>query len=102
MIRRPPRSTLFPYTTLFRSSNLAKEISEKLIADGKVTRAWLGVGIRSLGDYTEFKDTLKDVQDGVVVSKILPDGPAAKSDLKPADIITAVDGKRVSTAQDLK
>src|SRR3712207_7046050 len=30
MIRRPPRSTLFPYTTLFRSddgiNNLAKEI----------------------------------------------------------------------------
>src|SRR3712207_8631653 len=25
MIRRPPRSTLFPYTTLFRSAILAKE-----------------------------------------------------------------------------
>src|SRR3712207_7015459 len=25
MIRRPPRSTLFPYTTLFRSDYLAKE-----------------------------------------------------------------------------
>src|SRR5260370_27655012 len=24
MIRRPPRSTLFPYTTLFRSGHLAK------------------------------------------------------------------------------
>src|SRR5258708_9504702 len=24
MIRRPPRSTLFPYTTLFRSKNLAE------------------------------------------------------------------------------
>src|SRR5256885_12156337 len=24
MIRRPPRSTLFPYTTLFRSQNLIK------------------------------------------------------------------------------
>src|SRR3712207_8485703 len=24
MIRRPPRSTLFPYTTLFRSSDVAK------------------------------------------------------------------------------
>src|SRR3712207_9340562 len=24
MIRRPPRSTLFPYTTLFRSRNLAR------------------------------------------------------------------------------
>src|SRR3712207_8875694 len=25
MIRRPPRSTLFPYTTLFRSSGVTKE-----------------------------------------------------------------------------
>src|SRR5437016_10635194 len=25
MIRRPPRSTLFPYTTLFRSPNMASE-----------------------------------------------------------------------------
>src|SRR3712207_7228441 len=25
MIRRPPRSTLFPYTTLFRSSGLMKD-----------------------------------------------------------------------------
>src|SRR3712207_8366839 len=26
MIRRPPRSTLFPYTTLFRSPKLAKKV----------------------------------------------------------------------------
>src|SRR5258708_21785897 len=26
MIRRPPRSTLFPYTTLFRSSRPAREL----------------------------------------------------------------------------
>src|SRR2546430_4139190 len=26
MIRRPPRSTLFPYTTLFRSSKLRREV----------------------------------------------------------------------------
>src|SRR3712207_844143 len=28
MIRRPPRSTLFPYTTLFRSQYLAPEVAE--------------------------------------------------------------------------
>src|SRR2546422_8193614 len=28
MIRRPPRSTLFPYTTLFRSEDLADGIAE--------------------------------------------------------------------------
>src|SRR5574341_2641108 len=27
MIRRPPRSTLFPYTTLFRSANVADELA---------------------------------------------------------------------------
>src|SRR3712207_8231968 len=27
MIRRPPRSTLFPYTTLFRSYNLSKMLN---------------------------------------------------------------------------
>src|SRR2546430_16442174 len=37
MIRRPPRSTLFPYTTLFRS-----QISEELRLAGKTDRLnWL-------------------------------------------------------------
>src|SRR3989304_2320044 len=30
MIRRPPRSTLFPYTTLFRSGAMAQAIPDKL------------------------------------------------------------------------
>src|SRR3712207_8079270 len=29
MIRRPPRSTLFPYTTLFRSRNLGPDYVQK-------------------------------------------------------------------------
>src|SRR5256885_9280798 len=32
MIRRPPRSTLFPYTTLFRSDYLPEEASSALPA----------------------------------------------------------------------
>src|SRR3712207_8639614 len=40
MIRRPPRSTLFPYTTLFRSAtlrgNLAKVVQHGRRADGIV------------------------------------------------------------------
>src|SRR3712207_7103602 len=33
MIRRPPRSTLFPYTTLFRSDRVSKNLFEELMAD---------------------------------------------------------------------
>src|SRR2546425_7727568 len=31
MIRRPPRSTLFPYTTLFRSHRLKQRLSEEFL-----------------------------------------------------------------------
>src|SRR5438552_19106461 len=36
MIRRPPRSTLFPYTTLFRSRNLETKQREKSQGDQHV------------------------------------------------------------------
>src|SRR2546426_7596709 len=38
MIRRPPRSTLFPYTTLFRSQVLERraEIQQALVVIGRV------------------------------------------------------------------
>src|SRR2546426_11886881 len=35
MIRRPPRSTLFPYTTLFRSHDTEPEDRQRLPADGE-------------------------------------------------------------------
>src|SRR3712207_7413935 len=38
MIRRPPRSTLFPYTTLFRSGRLAR----RLVDEGAVGRILSG------------------------------------------------------------
>src|SRR2546422_2835422 len=33
MIRRPPRSTLFPYTTLFRSHSLARRCLKRFVSD---------------------------------------------------------------------
>lgn len=83
-------------------SSLAKEISDKLISDGKFTRAWLGIGIRAYRDDPEYRELFKGVSDGVVVQTIQDNGPAAKSDLRPSDVITAVDGKSISTPQDLR
>src|SRR3989475_11557177 len=34
MIRRPPRSTLFPYTTLFRSFEIAQELGGRCVLSG--------------------------------------------------------------------
>src|SRR2546429_9543226 len=53
MIRRPPRSTLFPYTTLFRSAGRG---SEAAAGCGRGTRpacARAARGARERGDHTE-------------------------------------------------
>src|SRR2546428_8500576 len=43
MIRRPPRSTLFPYTTLFRSSSRASPLAPTSASDPVVTGRWRAV-----------------------------------------------------------
>src|SRR3712207_8416990 len=48
MIRRPPRSTLFPYTTLFRS--VAGPDEQVVAVEGDVERAERDRGAGELGD----------------------------------------------------
>src|SRR5467141_5124224 len=43
MIRRPPRSTLFPYTTLFRSQDDLRDRRRPASDDGKTGRHSLGI-----------------------------------------------------------
>ena len=83
-------------------SSLAREISDQLIAEGKFTRAWLGIGIRAVRDDPDFHDLVKGVEEGVIVLGILTNGPAFKSELKPSDVITAVDGRPVNSSQQLR
>src|SRR2546430_11066569 len=48
MIRRPPRSTLFPYTTLFRSASTAGAIARRNLMDPPVeSHAGWVIGNRS-------------------------------------------------------
>src|SRR2546422_6971718 len=69
MIRRPPRSTLFPYTTLFRSRSQADQ-SSFFICDPRAARAGscgslyfqreYGVHNRSASIHVEDLDTVLD------------------------------------------
>src|SRR5260370_32311957 len=45
MIRRPPRSTLFPYTTLFRSRKLVASFAISDVAGDRVRRTRIGSNI---------------------------------------------------------
>src|SRR2546423_8221953 len=60
MIRRPPRSTLFPYTTLFRSTSCSRPISRPILtpAPGTATLAsafpspWKGLSATRSEEHT--------------------------------------------------
>src|SRR3712207_7395238 len=61
MIRRPPRSTLFPYTTLFRSTTL------DLVADRSRMQSNLGAfgaGVAAgYGDFLDFSQRLHTISE---------------------------------------
>lgn len=82
--------------------NLANEIGQQLIAGTKIVRPWLGIRIETLGDDQSIRDLFKGVEKGVVVRTIEADAPAYKSDLRPFDVITHVDGAPVSTDTQLQ
>jgi Do/DeqQ family serine protease len=82
--------------------NLANEIGQQLISGQKIVRPWLGIRIETLGDDQSIRDLFKGIDKGVVVRTIEADAPAYKSDLRPFDVITQVDGTPVSTDTQLQ
>ena len=83
------------------SSNLAKNIMQSLIKEGVVHRGYLGVQIADLSPDVASRLELKD-HNGVLVSSIFENSPAAKAGLKPGDVITSVGNKPVKNGQELQ
>jgi serine protease Do len=82
-------------------TQIVKPTVDTLIRDGKVTHGYMGIGI---SDVTPENAKFFDVTDadGAVVTQVEPDSPAAKGGLKVGDVITELDGKKVSDAGELQ
>ncbi len=84
-------------------SNLAKFVYGNLKDKGKVTRGWLGIGIR---DVSEDPDLAKNAfgyegSTGVIVEEVRPGTPAV-GELKRGDIITKLNGKPIPNTLELR
>jgi serine protease Do len=85
-------------------SDMVKHVVTQLIAHGKVTRGYLGVAAQqitpqmaqALGLPTE-----DPTNDGALIAAVSSDSPAARAGLKPGDIITAVNGVKITDPSDL-
>ena len=78
-----PRANTIGFTVPI---NMAKQILPQLRADGHVTRGWLGVVIQGVTPELASEFGLEK-EGGALISRVLPDGPAAKSKLRAGDVI---------------
>ncbi len=83
-------------------SNLLRQTVSQILDAGKVSRPWLGIRVETLGDTQVLGERLAAAGRGVVVLALEADGPAFRTDLRPADVIQSVDDKPVGSALDLQ
>ena len=79
---------------------MAMDVVEQLKTKGRVTRGWLGVYIQEVTRELAQSFGL-DVPRGALVARVLPGGPAEKSDLKIGDVILAFNGEPVNSSSEL-
>ena len=80
--------------------HVAEDVINQLKRNGKVVRGWLGVYIQEVTDNLAKSFGMKKPM-GALISKIIPDGPAEKSDLKVGDIILEFNNKKILNSSDL-
>ena len=96
--------------------DMVKQIASDLEKNGRVSHAWLGISLSPI-DATLADQVKLAASKGAMVQSVEPGSPAAKAGLRPAtdqtvldgetyaiggDIITAIDGKQITSITDLQ
>ena len=78
-------------------SKIASSIIAELREHGRIERGWLGVSVQDLPGPEEGKSR----PTGVGIAAVDRGGPAARTGIRPGDVVTAVNGQRVDASRDL-
>jgi Do/DeqQ family serine protease len=82
--------------------NLAASIMHSLIETGTVSRGFLGIAVDPVtADLAEGLGLKKEMK-GVIINNVDPDSPAAKAGLKRGDVIFSIDGKTITSTDELR
>jgi S1-C subfamily serine protease len=78
----------------------AKMVLEGIVKDGQVTRGWIGVEPNELTP--ELAQTFGvAAQQGVIITGVLQNGPAAQAGMKPGDVVTRIGDQEIRNVAEL-
>ncbi len=78
----------------------ARQVLDSIVREGQVTRGWIGVEPQELNAELAQVFNVKATQ-GVIITGVLQNGPAAAAGVRPGDVITQVAGKPVKNVPEL-
>ncbi|MDQ3037556.1 MAG: trypsin-like peptidase domain-containing protein, partial [Myxococcota bacterium] len=81
-------------------ADMAQNVSQQLLASGRVRRAWIGVGFQELTPELA-ADFGVGGRRGALVNEIVPNGPAARAGIQSGDVIINIEGVPVRESRDL-
>jgi Do/DeqQ family serine protease len=81
-------------------SNMAQRVAAQILKTGRVSRAWMGVGVQELTPELAVAMKLSP-GGGAVVNNVASDGPAFRANLRPGDVIASVASHPVHDGHDL-
>jgi serine protease Do len=81
-------------------ADVASSITRQIIAGGKVAHGYIGATIQGISPDMSASLGLKST-DGAIVAALTDGGPAEKSGVRIGDVVLAVNGKTVTSANDL-
>lgn len=80
--------------------NIAQQVMNGLIKDGKITRGWIGVEPQDINP--EIANLFKLNNDvGVVITAVQKGAPAYTAGIKPGDVVKKIEGKEIKNVSDL-
>src|SRR5213592_3755544 len=83
-------------------ASLARDVMQSLREKGRVVRGYIGASVQTLTPELAEAMKLKGQPTGALVGEVAPKTPSEKAGMKTGDVITAVKGKKISDARELR